>query len=72
MENFYPPNLKNQNLDFFKNKNDFPPNKIGGGCAPRGIDLEQSKITENPVKYIVPDICDRNTEKGKFAKQMGM
>lgn len=25
MENGYPPNLKNQNLDFFKNKNDLRP-----------------------------------------------
>lgn len=27
---FYPPNLKNQNLDFVKKKNDFPQNKIWG------------------------------------------
>ena len=41
-----------------------------GGCASRGIDSEQTKINANPVKYIVSDICDRNTKKGKFAKQM--
>ena len=41
-----------------------------GGCSWKGIDIGQLKITGNPVKYIVPGICDRNMKKGKFAKQM--
>ncbi len=36
----------------------------------KDIDSEQSKITAKPVKYIVPGMFERNTKKGKFAKQM--
>jgi len=41
-----------------------------GDTVEKPLALEQSKITAKPVKYIVPGICDRDKEKGKFAKQM--
>ena len=34
------------------------------------LDIEQSKITAKPVKYIVPGIYDRDMNKGEFANQM--
>ena len=47
--------------------------KVGnfGGCDSRDIDFELLKISANPEKYIVPGICNRDTEKRVFAKQMG-
>ena len=33
-------------------------------------EIEELKITEKLVKYMVPGIYDRNMKKGKFAKQM--
>lgn len=70
MENGYPPNLENQKSEILERKSIFPQkNKIWGIRLKSSV-LEQSKITAKPVKCIVPGICGRDKEKGKFAKRM--
>ncbi|MCU0081536.1 hypothetical protein [Extibacter muris] len=70
MENGYPPNLKNQKLQILESKMNIPQNKIWGHRL-KGSELECLEIFVKPVKYIVPAIYGWNSEKGKFAKQMG-
>lgn len=66
----YPPNLKKSQIGNFRKQNEFSPKIKLGECSRKGIDIGQLKITGKPVKYIVLGICDQNTKRRKFAKQM--
>ena len=64
------PKFEKSEIGNFRKQNEFSPKIKFGGLSRKGIDSEQSKITAKPVKYIVPGICDRDTKRGKFEKQM--
>jgi len=64
------PKFEKLEIRNFRKQNEFSPKIKFGGYGWKTVGLEQSKITVKPVKYIVPGICDRDEEKGKFAKQM--
>lgn len=62
---------KESQMNIFAENHSFEPllSKFGR-CGSNVIKRGQSKMTAKPVKYIVPGICDRDTKKGKFAKQI--
>lgn len=57
------PKFEKSEIGNFRKQNEFYPKiKLGGGYSLKGIGSEQSKITAKPAKYIVPEICDWDTE----------
>ena len=64
------PKFEKSEIGNFRKQNEFSPKIKFGGYGWKAAGLEQSKITAKSVKYIVPGICGRDMEKGKFAKQM--
>ena len=64
------PKFEKSEIGNFRKQNEFSPKIKFGGYGWKAAGLEQSKIIAKPVKYIVPGICDRDTKRGKFAKQM--
>jgi len=53
----------------FRKQKEFSPKIKFGGYGSNVIKQELSKVTVKPVKYIVPEICSRDTETGKFASK---
>ena len=64
------PKFEKSEIGNFRKQTEFSQKIKFGGCSWKGIDIGQLKITGKPIKYIVPEIYDRNMKKGKFAKQM--
>lgn len=77
-EELYPPNgkllsLKSEKLEAgsFRKQNSFSAKIKLGGYSLKDSGLYYLQIPAKPVKYIVPVVYGWNSEKGKFAKQMG-